>query len=201
MRRSTASGDAGLVLATAAPGRLAGTGGDWCGNRVAAGCLASSHSKPAGRDARAPHPPSAPVHLRRSAGGQVLEQLDKSAHGRSGAALGGVPVGVTEVERGTGDVDVCPRHAGRHELLEKQPGGEHPPVAVADLKNIGDRNGGMLTAGLFLKEFVPAGVPWAHIDIAGPAFNLGDAYGYTPKGGTGAAVRTLVQLLEDLAAG
>ena len=72
---------------------------------------------------------------------------------------------------------------------------------VADLKNIGDRNGGMLTAGLFLKEFVPAGVPWAHIDIAGPAFNLGDAYGYTPKGGTGAAVRTLVQLLEDLAAG
>jgi len=59
----------------------------------------------------------------------------------------------------------------------------------------------MLTAGLFLKEFVPAGVPWAHIDIAGPAFNLGDAYGYTPKGGTGAAVRTLVQLLEDLAAG
>src|SRR5659263_100056 len=77
---------------------LAGTGGNWCGNRVAAGCLASSHSKPAGRDARAPHPPSAPVHLRRSAGGQVLEQLDKSAHGRSGAALGGVPVGVTEVE-------------------------------------------------------------------------------------------------------
>src|SRR5450756_2975767 len=90
MRRSTASGDAGLVLATAAPGRLAGTGMGTEGSLRDA--LASSHSKPAGRDARAPHPPSAPVHLRRSAGGQVLEQLDKSAHGRSGAALGGVPV-------------------------------------------------------------------------------------------------------------
>src|SRR5674536_167186 len=83
---------------------LAGTGVGTEGSLRDA--LASSHSKPAGRDARAPHPPSAPVHLRRSAGGQVLEQLDKSAHGRSGAALGGVPVGVTEVERGTGDVDV-----------------------------------------------------------------------------------------------
>jgi leucyl aminopeptidase len=70
---------------------------------------------------------------------------------------------------------------------------------VADLKNTGDRNGGMLTAGLFLQEFVPADVPWAHIDIAGPAFNLAEPWGYTGKGGTGAAVRTLVQLLEDLA--
>ena len=72
---------------------------------------------------------------------------------------------------------------------------------VADLKNIGDRNGGMLTAGLFLQEFVPAGLPWVHLDIAGPAFNEGAAYGYTPKGGTGAAVRTLVQVAEEMAAG
>ena len=71
---------------------------------------------------------------------------------------------------------------------------------VADLVNTGPREGGMLTAGLFLQEFVADGVKWAHLDIAGPAYNSADAYGYTPHGGTGAAVRTFVQLLEDLAA-
>ena len=66
---------------------------------------------------------------------------------------------------------------------------------VADLANVtADRDGGMLVAGLFLQEFVPDGVRWAHLDIAGPAFNEGEPYGYTPKGGTGAAVRTLVQI-------
>jgi leucyl aminopeptidase len=74
--------------------------------------------------------------------------------------------------------------------------------AVADIANVApDRGGGMLVAGLFLREFVPAGVRWAHLDIAGPAFNDGAAYGYTPKGGTGAAVRALVQIAEDVAAG
>jgi leucyl aminopeptidase len=74
--------------------------------------------------------------------------------------------------------------------------------SVADIANIsGERWGGMLTAGVFLKEFVPDGVRWAHLDIAGPAFNKGEPYGYTPKGGTGAATRTLVQIAEDLAAG
>jgi leucyl aminopeptidase len=72
---------------------------------------------------------------------------------------------------------------------------------IADMVNTGPREGGMLTAGLFLKEFVADGVKWAHLDIAGPAYNGGAAYGYTPAGGTGAAVRTFVQLLEDLAAG
>ena len=71
---------------------------------------------------------------------------------------------------------------------------------VADLLNTGPREGGMLSAGLFLKEFVAPGVRWAHLDIAGPAYNSGEAYGYTPHGGTGAAVRTFVQVLEDLAA-
>lgn len=70
---------------------------------------------------------------------------------------------------------------------------------MADLANVGDRNGGMLVAGLFLREFVPSGLPWAHLDIAGPAFNDGAAYGYTPKGGTGAGVRTIVGYLEGLA--
>ena len=70
---------------------------------------------------------------------------------------------------------------------------------IADLANIGDRMGGMLTAGLFLQEFVPDDVAWAHLDIAGPAFNDGKPHDYTPKGGTGASVRTLVQLVRDLA--
>jgi leucyl aminopeptidase len=74
--------------------------------------------------------------------------------------------------------------------------------SVADIANIsGERWGGMLVAGIFLKEFVPDGVRWAHLDIAGPSFNQGAPYGYTPKGGTGAAVRTLVQVAEDAAAG
>ncbi len=72
---------------------------------------------------------------------------------------------------------------------------------VADIKNIGDGKGGMLSAAAFLREFVPAERRWAHLDIAGPAFNEGAPYGYTPKGGTGAAVRTFIQLAEDLAAG
>jgi len=67
--------------------------------------------------------------------------------------------------------------------------------SVADLANIGDRFGGMLIAGLFLKEFV-GDTPWAHLDIAGPAFNEGTAHGYTSVGGTGVAVRTLLSLLE-----
>jgi leucyl aminopeptidase len=69
---------------------------------------------------------------------------------------------------------------------------------VADLVNSGPREGGMLLAGVFLKEFVPEGVRWAHLDIAGPAYNSGEAYGYTPHGGTGAGVRTFVQFLETL---
>jgi leucyl aminopeptidase len=67
---------------------------------------------------------------------------------------------------------------------------------VADLANLGDRYGGMLTAGLFLKEFVDDALPWAHLDIAGPSYNEKDAYGYTPKGGTGVGVRTLLRLVE-----
>ncbi|MGP3950985.1 leucyl aminopeptidase [Streptomyces sp. 7N604] len=72
---------------------------------------------------------------------------------------------------------------------------------VADISNMGERMGGGLVAGLFLKEFVGDGITWAHLDIAGPAFHEGAPYGYTPKGGTGAAVRTLVRLVERTAAG
>ena len=70
---------------------------------------------------------------------------------------------------------------------------------VADLANIGNRYGGALQAGAFLHEFVPAGVAWAHLDIAGPARNTEGPFGYTPKGGTGFGVRTLVALAEAMA--
>ena len=67
---------------------------------------------------------------------------------------------------------------------------------VADLANIGDRMGGMLVAGLFLKEFVKDELPWLHLDIAGPAYNEAKPHGYTPVGGTGVGLRTLVTLVE-----
>jgi leucyl aminopeptidase len=68
---------------------------------------------------------------------------------------------------------------------------------VADLANIGDRMGGMLVAGLFLKDFVNPELPWLHLDIAGPAYNEAKPHGYTPVGGTGIALRSLVTLAEQ----
>src|SRR5262249_47615231 len=66
---------------------------------------------------------------------------------------------------------------------------------VADLRNISTGSyGGALTAALFLSEFVD-GVPWVHLDIAGPA-RAGSDDGYVVKGGTGFAVRTLVELVD-----
>ncbi|MFV1363696.1 leucyl aminopeptidase [Mycolicibacterium elephantis] len=72
---------------------------------------------------------------------------------------------------------------------------------VADLANVsGSRYAGMLVAGTYLREFVPEGVQWAHIDIAGPAYNSGGPWGYTGKGGTGVPTRTMFAVLEDIAA-
>lgn len=70
---------------------------------------------------------------------------------------------------------------------------------VADLKSTGKRYGGALTAAAFLHEFVGAEIPWAHLDIAGPAFNDEEPYDYVPSGGTGFGVRTLVALAQYLA--
>jgi leucyl aminopeptidase len=64
---------------------------------------------------------------------------------------------------------------------------------VADINNVGQRGGGAITAALFLKEFA-ADTPWAHFDIAGPAFTERDTP-LAPKGGTGVAVRTLLAYL------
>ncbi|MFN2517461.1 MAG: leucyl aminopeptidase [Jatrophihabitantaceae bacterium] len=71
---------------------------------------------------------------------------------------------------------------------------------VADISSLaGERGGGMLVAGVFLADFMPDRQSWVHLDIAGPAWNSGDARGYTPKGATGAGVRTIIAAVEDLA--
>ena len=77
---------------------------------------------------------------------------------------------------------------------------------IADIANVkpGNTAGGMLIAGVFLKEFIGSTgegedkrpIPWAHLDIAGPANNEGGGWGYTGTGPTGVAVRTLIALTE-----
>lgn len=62
------------------------------------------------------------------------------------------------------------------------------------------RWGGGLFAGAFLREFT-AGLPWAHLDIAGPSFNSGGAWGHVPSGGTGFAVATLVDYARTMSVG
>jgi leucyl aminopeptidase len=66
---------------------------------------------------------------------------------------------------------------------------------MADVKNTGERYGGAITAALFLKEFVGRATPWAHLDIAGPAFLEANCHPYMRKGATGAGVRTLLTYL------
>jgi leucyl aminopeptidase len=68
---------------------------------------------------------------------------------------------------------------------------------IADVKNLGGRWGGAITAGLFLEEFAPKGVPWAHIDIAGPAY-VESPTATRPFGGTGFPVRALVEWMRGL---
>jgi leucyl aminopeptidase len=71
---------------------------------------------------------------------------------------------------------------------------------IADLKNVSaGRYGGALTAGLFLREFVADGIPWVHLDIAGPARANADK-GYLRRGGTGFGVRTLIEVVSTFRA-
>lgn len=76
---------------------------------------------------------------------------------------------------------------------------------VADLKNVGGREAGTITAAKFLEHFTSDqndpedhGYPWVHLDIAGPAFGHTER-GYHPKGSTGFGVRLLTAVLTDLA--
>ena len=82
--------------------------------------------------------------------------------------------------------------------------------SIADIANVkpGNTAAGMLVAGVFLKEFIGTNgegenartIPWAHLDIAGPANHEGGGYGYTGKGPTGVTVRTLLAVAEEFSA-
>ena len=71
---------------------------------------------------------------------------------------------------------------------------------LADLTNvkIGNRAGGMLIGGLFLREFVDSQASWAHLDIASAANNDGAPFSVNPQGATGVMIRTLVQFAKNL---
>ncbi|WP_230010579.1 leucyl aminopeptidase [Microbacterium sp. Bi128] len=149
-------------------------------------------------------------------GGKTVEVLNTDAEGRlvmadgivTGAqliALGDRTAGVMGSDSLTGAIKTAADRAG--ELVWPMPLPEELRASldsqVADIANIGERHGGMMTAAVFLREFVGKGkdgeqIPWAHIDIAGPSFNNGSPYGYNHKQGTGCTVRTLVAYVEDI---
>ena len=68
---------------------------------------------------------------------------------------------------------------------------------MADVKNVGIRWGGAITAGLFLREFV-GDIPWAHLDVAGTAF-VEQGTDYWPRGATGSPTRTILRFIEEQA--
>ncbi|MEM6335494.1 MAG: leucyl aminopeptidase [Bacteroidota bacterium] len=80
-----------------------------------------------------------------------------------------------------------PMFAGYKKLLESD---------VADLKNVGGRAAGTITAGKFLEHFTD--YPWVHVDIAGPSF-ANATEGYATKGGTGFGVRLIARMIQDRA--
>lgn len=69
---------------------------------------------------------------------------------------------------------------------------------VADIKNIGGRPGGAITAAAFLSNFTD-GIPWVHLDIAGPAWTQDGTHdrSYNPKGATGFGIRSIIKLLME----
>jgi leucyl aminopeptidase len=186
------------------------------------GYLASAENMPSGRATR-------PGDVLTMKNGRTVEVLNTDAEGRlvmaDALALGAAAKAdaIVDVATLTGACMVAlgTRYAGlmgndealATELLEAAADAGEPtwrlPLPpeyhkeiesdVADLKNVGDRYGGALVAGLFLQEFVD-GRPWAHLDIAGPARTESDD-GYLVKGSTGAAVRTLLSWLERRGAG
>ena len=100
---------------------------------------------------------------------------------------------VAEIGRGVGEP------AWAMPLLEEQE--EELKSPVADMRNVHNkRTGGTSFAGLYLSKFVPEDVEWVHLDIAGPAWNGGSAYGYVPARATGAPVRTIVETISRIAA-
>lgn len=86
------------------------------------------------------------------------------------------------------DVWELPLHKPYKELIKSK---------IADLKNVGPRGGSAITAALFLEPFT-GGVPWAHIDIAGPVYTEKETRPDMPYGGTGFGVRLLARYLQGL---
>ena len=122
----------------------------------------------------------------------TLTGAARIALGERYAGLMGTPEGVAEVEASATRVGErvwgMPLPRELRSLLTSD---------VADIANAkpGEVLGGMLLAGVFLKEFVGEGIPWAHLDIAGPAHNSSGAFGYTPKGASGALTRTVLDVV------
>ncbi len=118
-------------------------------------------------------------------------------------ALGDRVAGLFGSDDAVGQVQAAADRAGEalwpmpipEEMVEKVRGNSK----VADLaQHNTERWGGASYAAAFLREFVGE-LPWAHLDIAGPAFNEKAAYGHVTSGGTGVAVATLVELARGLA--
>ena len=74
---------------------------------------------------------------------------------------------------------------------------EYLEFPIADINNVGGMNAGAITAGLFLKEFVPEGAAWAHLDIAG-TFIAEKPWRHFGPGATGFAVKTLAGLAQAM---
>ncbi|MEY2447225.1 MAG: leucyl aminopeptidase [Acidimicrobiaceae bacterium] len=140
---------------------------------LADGLIAASREKPA-----------AIIDLATLTGAQVV------ALGKKVAAVLGNHDGWTEQVRNAGNaagepIWPLPLWKGYRRDLDS---------TVADMKNIGNRWAGTIVAALFLEEFVPDGQPWAHLDIAGPAWADNDD-AEVSAGGTGFGVRTILELL------
>lgn len=116
-------------------------------------------------------------------------------------ALGARTAGVMGTDEFRDHVAHCGRAVGEKAwampLLEEHDTEIASPIA--DIRNSANsRNGGMLYAARYLRTFVADDISWAHVDVAGPAFNTAAPYGINPARATGAPVRTVIRVLEDL---
>jgi leucyl aminopeptidase len=169
-----------------------------------------------------------PGDVLRHRGGKTSEVLNTDAEGRliladalaylsekkpraiidaatlTGAAMVGLGQEIWAILGSDGDLVSGLIEAGR---VEGEPGWElllykeyrkNIESTVADVKNTGPRWGGAINAALFLQEFV-GDVPWAHMDVAGPAFSYNGGE-YWPKGATGSPARTIIRYIESEAA-
>ncbi|WP_062526743.1 leucyl aminopeptidase [Demequina rhizosphaerae] len=118
--------------------------------------------------------------------------------GAQGVALGTRTSGVMGTAEIRDEVVACANEVD--EAMWAMPLPEHLRESIdskiADLQNIGDpQGGGMLSAGIFLREFVGE-TPWAHLDIARPSYNEGKPWAENVAGSTGHSLRTLFRFLE-----